>query len=295
MEYSVVIATLDRTERLLAAVVSLGAQTMPPTRLVVVDASADLEPNRRALTTLGHVPFVIRHMKAERRSAAEQRNQGIRETETPLVAVIDDDVELEPTLFALLLASVGQGVAAVSARERGSSHRMPGRLLRFYYMLQAGYDDETYGTKLFGPGINCLPCYEVQSGTLLEAEWLPSTCLLFRRDAFDAVGGFPRFKEYSFMEDVWLTASMRKAGGRLLFHTETYFDHFSQTSSFKEKPFRLARMRIAHRRRLSREVLGMKRWKCEVKLLLQKGFDVIFIVRHRPQGWLRELAGTVMG
>jgi len=294
MEYSVVIATLDRTERLLAAISSLCRQTVPPALVVVVDASDNPEPNRLALAAQPF-PFAIHHLVVEQRSAAEQRNQGIQTTHTSLVAVIDDDVVLEPTVFELLVSTIKQGVAAVSARERGTGHRVPSSLLRFYYRLQAGYDDATFGTRLFGPGINCLPCYEKQTGLLLEAEWLPSTCLLLRRDAFEAAGGFPTFKEYSFMEDVWLTASIRKSGRKLLFHTAAWFDHDSQSSGFKKQPFRLAVMRMKHRRRLSREVLEMTPWECEGKLLLQKGFDAIYIARCRRQGWVQELAGTLVG
>ncbi len=294
-DFSVVIATLNRPDSLLLAVKSLLAQTVLPTRIIVVDSTevGELQSQQRLLQEIPGKPEVM-VIRAKTRSAADQRNQGFEHCSTPYVLVIDDDVVLDPDVCSKLLEyhHSGTQIGAVAARERGTGHTKPGRLLRFYYKIQAGYDDPSYGGRLFGPGVNCLPCYDCQVTTAISTEWLPSTCLMTSRRAFDEAGGFPAFQEYSFMEDVWLTASMCKAGFHLLMRSDALFDHHSQSSTFKKRRFKLARMRIAHRRRLAREVMETSLPTLEAKLTLHKAFDSIYLLRQRPEGWLREIIGT---
>jgi glycosyltransferase involved in cell wall biosynthesis len=88
--YTVVIPTKDRHEVLPASIQSLLAQTDPPQRIVVVDASDD--PIRLDVET-GEVELVLlRHEP----STSGQRNFGVAHVETPLVLFLDDDVELPP-------------------------------------------------------------------------------------------------------------------------------------------------------------------------------------------------------
>jgi GT2 family glycosyltransferase len=85
-----VIPTKDRHEILPPAIQSLLAQTDPPRRVVVVDASddslrLDVETGEVELVLLRHAP-----------STSGQRNFGVAHVETPLVMFLDDDVELPP-------------------------------------------------------------------------------------------------------------------------------------------------------------------------------------------------------
>jgi glycosyltransferase involved in cell wall biosynthesis len=94
--YSVVIPTKDRIEVLPATIAYLLAQTDPPARVVVVDASEqpvelDFDTGDVELLLLRHAP-----------TTSGQRNFGARHVETPLVMFLDDDVELPPDYVEIL-------------------------------------------------------------------------------------------------------------------------------------------------------------------------------------------------
>lgn len=62
-----------------------------------------------------------------------------------------------------------------------------------------------------------------------EVEWVAGTCLLVRRDAFEAVGGFdPRF--FLYFEDVDLGRNLTRAGWRVAVHPGVIAEHEGGTS-----------------------------------------------------------------
>src|SRR5687768_5651430 len=100
LPYSIVIATYERADALRDALASVACQTRPPEHIVIVDSSAG--DAARAVT--GEFTLPIIYERAERPSAAEQRNQGSRDIQTPLLAFMDDDVVLAPDVFEKLCA-----------------------------------------------------------------------------------------------------------------------------------------------------------------------------------------------
>jgi glycosyltransferase involved in cell wall biosynthesis len=290
--YAVVIATLDRPGRLAAALESVAAQARAPREVTVVDASAGGESQEVVESFAARLP--VHWQRAEAKSAARQRNQGAEGIEADLIAFIDDDVVLAPDLFQKLCevfdADTAEEIGGVAARMRGGSHPRPRGLLWWYYRLQAGYADPTYGGRLFGPGINCFPCFEEQDGPLIRAEWLNSGCVMFRTALFNNVK-FPLFDGYSFMEDVHLSAMIGKTH-RLLYHAGALYDHFPAVSAAKADTLELARHRLRNQRALARDVLGRSGPRFEAELLLHRLFVSISIARRREPGWQRDLLGT---
>lgn len=286
--YSIIIATYERAAALGDALASVAAQTRAPETIVIVDASRGDES--RAVAESFDLPIIYR--RAEQTSAALQRNQGSREVETPLLAFIDDDVVLEPDVFQKLCAVFDSlpETGGVAARMNGASHRAPRGALWWYYRLQAGFADETYGGRLFGPGINCFPCYERAGDELIPADWLNLGCVLFRSDLFKGEL-FPNFDGYSHMEDVHLSARIGRSH-RLFFHPTARYDHFPSESPAKQDRFRLGQMRTRNQTEIAREILGLRGWRLAVKGILHRLFISLFLARFRPAGWQRELAGT---
>ncbi len=289
---TVVIATVDRPESLERVLARLADQDCPAAETIVVDASAGTATEILVRGWASRLP--LRYVKSDRRSAAQQRNEGAVFATTPLLAFLDDDISF-PSDHLRRLARVfgtetGSAVVGVSGRETGMSHPRPRGLLRCYYRLQAGYPHPTYGGRLFGVALNTVPCYEEETAELIPAEWLPSTCVLYRREVF-AQERFPDFEEYSFMEDVHLSARMARHG-RLLFHAGAPFDHASGTSSFKRNATALAQHRIANRARVARETLGLAGWPLAYRLLLHRLFVTVHFLRTRPPQWRDAIAGT---
>jgi GT2 family glycosyltransferase len=292
LPYSLVIATFERPAQLAETLKSLAAQTRPPDLTVIVDSSHD--DQSRAVAESFQQKLRIEYERAVEPSSAKQRNQGAQRVSTPLIGFLDDDTTLSADTFGRLCKVFEQdddaGVGGVAARIRGMQHTPPRGLLWFYYRLQAGYSHPTYGGKLFGPAINCLPAYTESDGELIPAEWLNSTCVLYRTPLFNREK-FPDFHGYSFMEDVHLSARIGKTH-KLFFHATAMFGHHDAPSSFKRDVRQMARMRAQNRRRVANGPMGCTGPVFEAKFFLHRLFSTVSIFRNRGRDWGKEILGT---
>ncbi|MBE2181048.1 MAG: glycosyltransferase [Chthoniobacterales bacterium] len=289
--YSVVIATCDRDEPLARVLEDWSAQTAPPEKVVVTGADA---PGRNASAGGGDEANVTR-LVSPVRSAARQRNLGAEVVETEWIVFCDDDVRFAPDLAAVVLEFLAAHpeAVAVSPRMRGASHPRPGRWLRRYYGLQAGFPDGTYGGRLFGAGITCYPCWDIQPAPV-EANWLPSTMLWMKAAAFRR-HRFPDFEGYSFGEDAHLTHRVWRdaepAGRKLYFLGAPEFDHLSIQSGVKADRFRLGRMVVRNQKRIAREAMGKGAWEVFWKSFVHRMFVTAALIKGRRSGWVGEMIG----
>lgn len=293
---TVVISTLDRPEPMRLTLESTVNQTLPPERVIVVDASRSATTRDVCNEFAGRLH--IEWMHSELASAARQRNQGAAGVQTPLIAFMDDDVILPPDIFEklrkpFLKQEESLPVVGVAGRIQGLEHKTPRGLLRAYYWLQAGFDDPHYGARVFGPAINTLPCYEAATSELIRSDWLNSTCVVYENAAFQQEK-FPDFPAYSFMEDVHLSLRMANHGA-LYFHATAEYEHRSQSSAFKRDHLALARSRIANQRCVARDILGLQGATFHSKFLLHKLFITATLLRSRRPGSLSEILGTWTG
>ena len=302
LRYSVVIATCDREEELARVLEDWAAQTVKPEKVVVVEARGtrqEARGDREARGERREVGLSLVELTADERSAAKQRNLGAREVATEWIVFCDDDVRFGAKLAEKTLQFLGEHPEAVAVfpRMRGSGHPAPGNWLRKYYRFQAGFDDETYGAKLFGAGLSCYPCWEKQSAPV-EANWLPSTMLWMKTDLFKQQE-FPDFEGYSFGEDAHLThrvwRDVQPSGGRLYFLSEPEFEHLSVQSGVKASRFYLGRMTVQNQKRIAREAMGKGAWEVFWKSLLHRGFVTAALLKGRRSGWVGELAGMWRG
>ncbi len=291
-DYTVVIATCERSQELEQTLESLAAQDHRPRQVVIIDASPDQDT--KAVVERHRERLPLYYEKARQCSAARQRNQGAEHATTSLIAFIDDDVRIPPNSLGDVCRVFAQDkegqIGGVAARIVGMQHSTPRGLLRLYYRLQAGFTHSTYGGKLFGPGINCLPTYTETKDHLIPADWLNSTCVVYRTELFNREK-FPEFDGYSFLEDVHLSARIGRTH-RLFFHASATFEHLDAPSRFKRDTRGLARMRIHHQRRVAREILGLGDIELSWKLALHRLFATISILRRRSGAWREELIGT---
>lgn len=291
-EYTAVIATCERPVELADTLRSLAAQTHRPQCVVIVDASPD--DRTHAIVETFTPALAINYMRARQCSAAKQRNQGAEHVATPLIAFLDDDIRIPSNclerICTVFTTDAEERVGGVAGRILGMQHSVPRGVLRLYYRLQAGFVHPTYGGKLFGAGINCLPTYTESENGLIPADWLNSTCVFFRTSLFQRER-FPEFEGYSFLEDVHLSARIGRTH-RLFFHADAIYEHLDAPSRFKRDLRGLARMRIEHQRRVAREIIGLRGFNLRWKIWLHRVFASFSILRHRASGWKDELAGT---
>lgn len=292
LPYSIVISTYERAGPLAEALDSLIPQSRQPSAVIIVDSSESSDTRELCARYVDRL--ALRCLRADEPSAAVQRNQGADLVGTPLVAFMDDDVVLGPRHFDQLCLPFDRDgecrVGGVAGRIEGLGHPRPRGLLWWYYRLQAGYAHPDYGARLFGPAINCLPCYESAEDELIPAEWLNSTCVVYRRAAFLAER-FPVFPGYSFMEDVHLSARIGKSLA-LYFHRDAVYAHNSRPSKFKNDHRTLARNRIRNQRAVAVDVLGRGGPVFKVKFLLHRLFISLSILRGGGDGRWQELIGT---
>jgi glycosyltransferase involved in cell wall biosynthesis len=291
---AVVIATYQRPGPLRRALESLRAQTLKPERVIVVDASIDHDSETVAAGFIGD--FQMTYLRSQTPSSARQRNAGLEYCDLPLVLFMDDDSTLRPPTLERL-ASVfetyeakGEAIGGVGARMEGFSHRKPGPLLWLYYRWQSGYYDATYGGKLFGPGINCLACYEGwEEEDLIPSQWLPTGCVLYRTECVKREL-FPEFDGYSFMEDVHLSARIARTHP-LFFHTRAMYRHEDAPSPFKVFRRELARHRLLNQRVVAEQVMGQSGFLFEFKFWVHRLFASVSVLRGHGKDWVQELIG----
>jgi GT2 family glycosyltransferase len=119
MRFSVVIPTLGRVEPLRMTLTSVLGCDPPADEVIVVDA----DPGRSAFAVAEGLGA---RALAAPRGLTRQRNLGVREASGDVVVFLDDDVEVEPGLFAgLAEAYADPGVVGVTGRvvEPGPSRR----------------------------------------------------------------------------------------------------------------------------------------------------------------------------
>lgn len=295
LAYSLVIATFERPEDLALTLQGIAPQERLPREIVIVDSSRDARTAQLAAGWSGPCP--LRYQRTESRSAALQRNEGaalVEAARSPVIGFVDDDITLRAGTCAKALAVFDADREArtggVAVRIEDIHRPEPRGWLWWYYRLQAGYADRTYGARLFGPAINCLPCYTEGDGELIAADWLNSGCVFYRTELFQRER-FPAFEGYSFMEDVHLSARIARTH-RLFFHKTASCLHRDGSNSLKRDVTGLARQRVRNQRLVACDVLGCSGPVFEMKLLLHKLFASVAVLRRGDPAWKQELLGT---
>ena len=103
LSYSAVVPTKDRREEADATLGILLAQTVLPERIVVADASEPTYVPEPALAKRAREQGIDLVVLSSRPSINAQTNLGIRNVETPIVLLLDDDVRVPPNYAEALL------------------------------------------------------------------------------------------------------------------------------------------------------------------------------------------------
>lgn len=128
--YSVIMAAHNEEKYIGRALASVFAQTVKPAKVIVVlDRCTD-----RTGEIARRFPVEVIEKKEKRRyfSYAENLDIAWRLTETPFVAIVDADVELEPDYFEALLSEMSEDVGCIGGRVETKSKTLLGRLLRYW-------------------------------------------------------------------------------------------------------------------------------------------------------------------
>jgi GT2 family glycosyltransferase len=209
-----VIVSFNTTEELRRCLRSLADHATLPLQVIVVDnASADLsrEMVRREFAT------VLLLESEENLGFARAANRGLREARAPFVLFLNSDAEVRPgaleTLVSLLDTRPELGVVAPrTVGTDGTIQVSSGPALT--PLREWGQRRLVRGVRARVPA--ALAQAERIHGEEHEPAWVSAACLLARREALLAVGGFDE-AFFLYEEDVDLCVRVRRAGWRILF------------------------------------------------------------------------------
>jgi N-acetylglucosaminyl-diphospho-decaprenol L-rhamnosyltransferase len=121
---------------------------------------------------------------------------------------------------------------------------------------------------------------DVDHSVAAEVDWVSGACLLVRREAWDAIGGFDA-RYFMYLEDVDLCWRAGRAGWRVAFEPAAEVVHVQGVSAGRH-PYR---MLVAHHRsmwRFARQTSeGPKRWALPVVGVGLLGRVVVSCLQHR--------------
>ncbi|MEY2568641.1 MAG: hypothetical protein QOE35_3170 [Actinomycetota bacterium] len=207
-DIDVVILTWNDGEQLRTALESVSASTGVDAHVIVVDNGS--EPPVV-------VPDGVRLIRNdENRGVAPARNQGARAGTSPLICFLDSDARLHSDALARMVAPMRVDPSIVLAAPvfadqspEASAGRAPTIMRK---AMRVANLTSTY-ERLADP-----------SREHWDVDFAIGACQLFRRDAFDAVGGLDESYFYG-PEDVDFCLRLRERGGRVVQVRDAHVDH----------------------------------------------------------------------
>lgn len=201
MDASVVIPTRNRADYLEVALRSLARQETDAAYevLVVDDCSSD---GTAGVVERAGIRLIRRHRPLGLNAA---RNTGVRETEAPLIAFLDDDVDVPPGWLRALIEGAARHPDAdafggpIRARFEGPTPGSCGREKPPITTLDLGSEDA-------------------------EADVVWGANLAIRRRAFERIGPFDEAITGHGDEEDWLLA-LRAAGGKIVYIAGAAVEH----------------------------------------------------------------------
>lgn len=213
---SVVTPTFRRPEEVEGLLTNLSEQVQLPSEVILVDgASEDEVSTKEVVERMRHsLKFDLIYIQ-QRGGTAIQRNSGIDTAKYSLIALIDDDVRLEPDFFKAMT-----GVFAADAEK--SVGGVVGYRTNQHFELEESHRWRWYKRlkllSVFEPGRYDFQCgYPINNnlqppftGTR-EVDFMTTACAVWRREVFDSGLRFSRFfTDYGVLEDAHLSLRARK-------------------------------------------------------------------------------------
>jgi GT2 family glycosyltransferase len=219
--------TYDEIERCLASIET----HEPDVDVIVVDHDAD--PVRGRELSAAH-PRITYEPCAENRGFAAGINRAARRATSPLLVILNPDVELRApivTTLAACLAShsnagiVGGLVREADGRVQASARRFPD--------LSTAFGGRTSWLTRVLPG-NPLTRRNLSPTNLeagcAEVDWVTGAFMMVRRDVFESLGGFDE-RFFMYWEDSDLCRRALNAGWKTMYQPHAEVIHFTGRAS----------------------------------------------------------------
>lgn len=189
-DITTVIATLGRAGDLEVCLASLASQTVVPASVLVIHSGADPETRALCERDWSSRGLQVCYLAYPHRSAAWQRDFGIKRADSPLILLCDDDVELEPRWVESLLEVVAGDarVGAAMGRILNQPLLAPTDLWRLYRRLVTSRERAVQPGAIIGALVP--NGFSVEATEPVASEWIGGGVTLVRRAAYLEVHGF---------------------------------------------------------------------------------------------------------
>ena len=268
----VVVVTYSPGECLASFLSSLAAATTTPYEVVLADnGSTDGAPEAAAAAGLGRLLRTGGNL-----GYGGAANVGVRQTSAPWLVVANPDIEWAPGSLDAMIAATARwpdGGAFGPAIETPQGDLYPSA--RGFPSLRRGVGHALLGW--WWPRNPWTAAYRQEQSDPVEGPtgWLSGSCLLLRRTAFEAVGGFDE-SYFMFCEDLDLCDRLSQAGWRSVYVPGALVMHVGG-HSWRRAP---ARMLYHHHRStyryLSRKYAGVR--YAPLRLVLAIGLAARFLL-----------------
>lgn len=318
MKFSLIICTFKRPQAIYRLLESVGKQSLMPTEILVIDASAD----DLTLNLLGKNNFpALKYFKVEDndRGLTRQRNFGISRSgkDIDIICFLDDDIILEPDYFEKLLETystypdaLGVGGYITNEVTWFVSERSPGykefkldgyirnlgsrNLIRKRLCLLSECPPGIMPLSSNGLSIGFLP----PSGKIYQVEFFMGGVASYRKSLFEKIRFSDYFIGYGLYEDMdfCIRASMK---GQLYVNTAARVAHWHEKAG-RPNNYKYGRMVIRNGWYVWREKYpspGLKailKWHSTVFLLTLIRLGNVITTRQ-PMGALKESLGRISG
>lgn len=251
---------------------SLRRATSADVELVIVDNGTDQTVTEQVAHAQG-AQLVVAGRNLGYGAAA---NLGARGATQPWLVVANQDIVWhEGSLDALLdagraaeVGALGPALLNTDGTRYPSARALPSLRLGIGHALLVRVWPGNPWTRRYQQGADVAPTGD---GQARSAGWLSGACLLLRREAFEAVGGFDE-GYFMFFEDVDLGERLGRAGWRNLHVPAAQVTH-EQGTSWKQRPAPMIRAHHASARRYLSGRYG--RWyQLPLRLALRAGLTV---------------------
>ncbi len=231
MKTSVIVVNYRAYRDLAACLTSLERQSRRPAETIVVDQDAD---RAEAWTLAERFPCVSFLQTKENKGFGDGVNCGASQATGEALLVVNPDCVLDADLVAGLedwleahpkVGAVGPAIRDPDGTPQASARRFPdwttGVAGRQSWLTRTFPRNVLSRRNLLTEGIGAQP---------VQVDWVSGACVLLRRAAFDAVGGFdPRF--FLYWEDADLCRRLLDAGWQTWHHPGTAVTHAVARSS----------------------------------------------------------------
>lgn len=300
---SVVTPTLRRPAEVAGLLDNLSRQDLLPAELILVDGApaAETETEETIRRLAASVPFACRYIR-HGGGTAIQRNVGVDAAAGDLVALVDDDVRLEPhflrTMADVFAADSERKVGGVVGYRTNQHFKLEEtqrwrwyRRLRLLKTYEPGRYDFECGYPI---NANMQPPFE---GTR-RVEFMTTSCAVWRREVFDAGLRFdPFFRDYGVLEDAHFSL---RAGRRwqLLQCGDAHCVELHSPNG------RVDRRKVGYKYVVNyyyvfQDVVRPLTWRHKARFWRYQAFELLRIaasaVRRRRRGDLSELRGRLQG